>query len=128
MTYIENNIKDEYLDVKDRVASQIEYIGNCHIIDKSYKKTECIIVCLDTKYAPKMKLYNLYTGKSKDFKCKTRLFNSKPFNIFDMIKIKEISNEPKKRREEYRDEDGNKKFKYVKTDETELWLTDYEIK
>lgn len=125
--YLEKNIKDEYLDIKDRVSTQIEFIGNCDIVDKSFKKNECIIIDLNTKYSPKITLYNLYTGKSQVFKCRNKLFNIKPFNMFDIISITEISRKNKKRREEYKDQEGNKKFRYVETDEVELWLTDYEV-
>lgn len=117
--YIESSIENIDIPIQERIRSWIENTGNCNLIDSSQPKNKAIVIDINTKYkTPKIKLYNLYSGKTAEVKIGARLWREYKLELFDMITIVRTNSKFKK-----------KKFdnKWIETDEKEYWLEDYII-
>ena len=117
--YIENIIEDVDLPIQQRIKSWIENTGSCNLIDETQPRKNAIVIDINTKYkTPKIKLYNLYSGKTAEVKIGARLWREYKLELFDMITIVKTNAKFKK-----------KKFdnKWIETDEKEYWLEDYII-
>ena len=89
-----------------------------------------MVTDLDTTYTPKITLYSLVTGNTATFKVSSRITGINPINQFDIIRFLATEDKLKKKRIELDEIDiktGKKKIKYINTDETEKWLSKYEV-
>lgn len=128
--YLESQTENVDIGIQEKIETQIEYTGTCSMIDTTLPKNLCAITSLDTTYTPKITLYNLYSGRTSIFKLSTRVSNKNPIKQFDIISFLAKEEKPRKKRIELDEIDpktGNKKIKYIPLEETELWLTKYEI-
>ena len=128
--YLESKLENNHISIRDRIIAQIEYTGSCNITDDTLPKNLCIVTDLDTTYTPKITLYSLVTGNTATFKVSSRITGINPINQFDIIRFLATEDKPKKKRIELDEIDiktGKKKIKYINTDETEKWLSKYEV-
>ncbi|MGL4801886.1 MAG: PHP domain-containing protein [Cetobacterium sp.] len=125
---LESQTEDKHISLKDRIHNQIEHTGSCNITDSNVPGNACIVISIDTTYSPRITLYNLRSGNTKTFKMKTKTFNDNQFELFDIIQIYSITQEPKKKRiENGVDKNGKQKYKYIDTDIMEDYLSKYEV-
>ncbi|WP_081393612.1 PHP domain-containing protein [Paenibacillus odorifer] len=105
----------------DIVMTQIEHMGYADVKYPDIDSGWCVVTDLDTKYSPKIWLYNLRKGETKLFKMDKKTFNTKnkalKIEKGDMIEITEFM---KKQRQV---PDGNNGFK--STDQIDFWITRY---
>jgi hypothetical protein len=73
---------------------------------------------IDTKYTPKLRLYNLKTGEVKYVKCKKNDMKKNQFGQFNIIQVKKLVERNK--RKKVNDE-------WIETDEKELYLTEWNV-
>ncbi|MDR6779558.1 DNA polymerase-3 subunit alpha [Paenibacillus peoriae] len=103
------------------VMFQKEMLGYSDAIYPSVNASWCVVTDLDTKYSPKLTLYNLRRGEERIFKMDKKTFNTKDtslkINKGDLI---EITNHKRKTKQV---PDGNGGFK--PTDQTDIWITGY---
>ena len=114
----EKSLPNSSLGIKDQIKAEIEYYGyETTIIEKSpssiYMVTE-----IDTKYTPKLRLYNLKTGEVKYVKCKKNDMKKNQFGQFNIIQVKKLVERNK--RKKVNDE-------WIETDEKELYLTEWNV-
>ena len=103
--------------LKEKIQAQIEHLGYVDIIDDRYSGMACV-VSLDTKYAPKLKMYSLKHGTTLECKIDRRSFYKNKLEEGDIVMISGSRNKPKMKR----DEDGQ----FVPVEGTnELWITSY---
>ncbi|WP_223879770.1 DNA polymerase III subunit alpha [Paenibacillus spiritus] len=121
---IERDIRSnpvEPLLPNEEVMLRKELMGYADITYPNIESGWCVVTELDTKYSPKLKLYNLRTGKEQMFKMDKKTFNTKDKSLKiekgDMIEITEFM---KKQRQV---PDGNSGFK--PTDQIDFWITRY---
>lgn len=115
--YIESTLTDEYLPIQQRVKSWIENTGSCTLTDQTQSKKNAIVIDINTKYkTPKVKLYNLYSGKTAEVKIGAKNWREDILELFDMITI--IKTTPKNKRKKMGDD-------WVEVDEKEYWLENY---
>ena len=101
----------------DKVNAQIEHLGYVDITDDRYSGLACV-VSLDTKYAPKLKMYSLKHGNTLDCKIDRKTFNKNKLKEGDIVMVSGSRNKPKMKR----NEDGE----FVSVEGTsELWVTSY---
>lgn len=126
---LESQLEDMHIPIKDRIQNQIENTGSCNITDSNAPGNACIVTNIDTTYSPRIALYNLRSGNTKEFKVKSKLFNNNKLELFDIIQIYSITQEPKKKRIEdgMNPKTGKPKYKYIPTDILEDYLNEYEI-
>lgn len=104
-------------DIRTKIAYQIESLGYIDIFDKKYAGI-CVVQDLNVDYSPKLKLYALANGNTIPVKIDKKTFKNCPLIRGDIIRVKNQTKKPKMTRM-----DG----KWVKSDEKEWWVTEYEI-
>lgn len=114
----EKNIPNKSMNIKEQIKAEIEYLGYEITTTDKLPSNVYIITNIDDKYTPKLRAYNLKTGNVENWKCKKTDIKKNPFGQFSIIKIKKIAERNK-----------NKKIndEWVKTDEKETYLTEWEI-
>ena len=117
--HLENIIDDVDLPIQQRIKSWIENTGSCNLIDNTQSKKNAIVIDINTKYkTPKIKLYNLNSGKTAEVKIGSKLWSEYKLDLFDTITI--VRTKPKFKKNKIDN-------KWVETDEREFWLQDYII-
>lgn len=105
----------------EQVMFQIDVMGYADIKFSNVESGWCVVTDLDTKYSPKLTMYNLRTGVEKVFKMDKKTFNTKDaalkINKGDLIRINSFMKKQKQV------PDGNGGFK--PTDQTDVWITGY---
>lgn len=114
-----NSISAPARTLKDRISSQIQHLGYVDIVGDEYVGLAAVL-SVDTKYAPKVKLYSLKNGVAIDCKIDKRNFNMQKLKPGDIIKINGSKRRPKMRRTD------SGKFEPV-PDAFENWISSYSI-
>ena len=103
--------------LKDKIAAQITHLGYLDIMDDKYASMAAVID-IDTKYAPKLKMYSLKNGTVIDCKIDKRTFNQCKLKSGDIVRIVSSKYKPKLRRTESGDYEPLPGV-------MELWITNY---
>ena len=115
--YIENTIKNIDIPIQERIKSWIENTGNCNLVDSSQPKNKAIVIDVNTKYkTPKIKLYNLSSGKIAEVKIGARTWREDNLELYDIITILKVNPKPRKKKID---------DKWIETDEREFWLENF---
>ena len=113
---IEKHLKNKENDVVQLILDYFEYTGACDIKNNSYGNNS-IVIDINTKYAPKITLYSIKKGMTKEIKIYKKNYIN-PLKIGDVISIQDAKYRYKKKKE------GNK---WVNTNEKELIVNAYKI-
>lgn len=100
-----------------QIKAQTEHLGYITIADEKYSRMAAVLA-VDTKYAPKLKLYSLKNGTTLDCKVDKRTFSKDKLEVGDIVRIKGTKEKPKVRKNE------NGEFEPIPGTK-ELWITDY---
>ena len=79
VSYLCENAKPKEFTLSERLASELEYLGYL-----SFKSTDArdkyngYVCSADTKFSPKITVYNLYTGTTETIKCYKKTFAEQP--------------------------------------------------
>lgn len=111
-----NTIPDESVSIKKKLEAECEYLGYIETVVPEARQ-HGYIVDIDTKYSPKITLYDLSSGEQMVCKVNKKTYQSKPFDKNDIIQYVTQS-KPKVRLV-----DGE----WIKLPEQELWITNYII-
>ncbi len=114
---ITQTIKVKKPTLKDKIKTQIEYLGYINIVDERYKGVVAVLE-VNTTYSPKLKVYSLKNGTVLDMKIDKRTYNCCKLETGDIIKISGFTQKPKVKR----NEDG--KFEPI-VGTSEMWITKY---
>jgi hypothetical protein len=109
--FLASAIPNEDMEIKDIIKAEIEYYGSTSYINKELEEGTLIITSIDTKYSPKLLCLNPHTGNGQTIKVSKKLFKRQPLELGDMIMVYGLSQKPK----------------WMKPEELEYWLEDYEI-
>lgn len=112
------NIKYTPRTLKEKVEAQIEHLGYIDIADERYSRM-LVIMSVDTKYAPKLKVYSLKNGTNLEVKIDKKTFNKLKLEKKDIIHVTSQVKKPKLKRLE----DGT--YEPI-AGTSEIWLTKYE--
>ena len=113
---IEKHLKNKENDVIQLILDYFKYTGACDIKNDSYGNNS-IVIDINTKYAPKITLYSIKKGMTKEIKIYKKNYIN-PLKIGDVISIQDAEYRYKKKKE------GNK---WVNTNEKELIVNAYKI-
>ena len=113
---IEKHLKNKENDVVQLILDYFEYTGACDIKNNSYGNNS-IVIDINTKYAPKITLYSIKKGMTKEIKIYKKNYIN-PLKIGDVISIQDAEYRYKKKKE------GDK---WVNTNEKELIVNAYKI-
>lgn len=117
LNVMSNHVKYHKRTLKEKILAQIEYLGYIDIVGEEYSGMACV-VSVDTKYAPKLKMYSLKNGTTLDCKIDKKTFNKNKLSNGDIVVITGSKSKPKVRRTE----DGT--FEPIEGTK-ELWITGY---
>lgn len=117
--HLESTIENISLPINEVIRSWFENTGSCNLTDKSRKTTESIVIDINTKYKkPKIKLYNINSGKIAEIRIEPKVWNENSFEMFDIIEIVRVKPKFKKKLIE---------GKWLETEEKEFWLENYNL-
>lgn len=86
LAMMEDELPDEEMDVAERIACEIEYIGTPTYVNSALKGCYAVLD-VDAKYSPKISLYNIARGTTGVMKMKKNVFNIAPLHPGDIIKF-----------------------------------------
>lgn len=110
-------IPDTDIPLRTRLEAEQEYLGYLSYINTK-KKDMGFVLDVNIKYSPKITIYRFETGQTITYKLGKAAYQKNPFDKGSVIKFySEMRNKSKL-------VDGN----WVKTQETEPWITGYVIK
>lgn len=115
---IEDMTTGDPMSIPDKMRFETEYLGAPVSVVPDAKNLYTVIE-LDTKYSPKVQLFNVASGTTGQMKIRKAVFNLKPFKVGDSIAIKEWNKRPA--------------YAYIngksvkKKDEYEFWIDIYSI-
>ena len=78
----EGSIDNEALSTKERIDSQLQYLGYINFQDKSFDKRYVLVTNLDTKYSPKFIAYCLNNGITQELKVRKKPKRRQPNNVY----------------------------------------------
>lgn len=79
VSHLCENAKPREFTLSERLAAELEYLGYLSFTSTDARDKYNGYVCsTDTKYSPKISVYNLYTGKTETIKCYKRTFAEQP--------------------------------------------------
>lgn len=86
LAMMEDELPDEEISVSERLSYEIQYIGTPTYIDQDMKHHYAVL-SIDTKYSPKVTLYNISKGTTGVMKIKKADFNHAPIQVGDIIRF-----------------------------------------
>jgi len=117
LKYTSKKIKAPKRKLSEKIKSQIDYLGYITIIDKKYSGM-AVVLSVDAKYSPKLKMYSLKNGTTLDCKINKKTFNKDKLSEGDIVRIVSTSSKPKVQK--------NENGEWVNIPGTkELWINSY---
>lgn len=113
MLDIMSNYDKAVSDIEKVIYDFKKYNETSHITENKYY----VVMDLDTKYSPKLTLYNTKNKNKQVVKISKSLFNKIPLSEYDAIKIKKVVPKPRKKKI-----DGE----WTNLSVTDYWIIDYE--
>ena len=116
---IKSSNEQKNLPYGEQILFEKEHLGYAQTTYPDLKEYMGVITYIDTKYSPKITLYNLKTGQENTAKMSKKLFNERDVKVGMVLKNLQVKYEHKKRREA----DGT----YTDLPEKEPWIVGFTI-
>ena len=116
LKYLVAIIEVPQTSIVEKIKYQSELLGYISIKNEQYKGIG-FVTSVDSKYAPKLKVYALANGNTIDCKIDKRTFNYNKLSVGDLVRIEGTTYKPQQRRTET----GFESIPGTKV----LWLTKY---
>ena len=116
LKYLVAIIEIPQTSIVEKIKYQSELLGYISIKSEQYKGVG-FVISVDSKYAPKLKVYALANGNTIDCKIDKRTFNCNKLSVGDLVRIEGTTYKPQQRRTET----GFEPIPGTKV----LWLTKY---
>lgn len=116
LKYLVAIIEVPQTSIVEKIKYQSELLGYISIKNEQYKGIG-FVTSVDSKYAPKLKVYALANGNTIDCKIDKRTFNCNKLSVGDLVRIERTTYKPQQRRTET----GFEPIPGTKV----LWLTKY---
>lgn len=100
ISIMEKSVDAPPRSVSDKITSQLQHLGYIDIIGDEYRGLAAVME-LDTKYAPRAKLYSLKNGTILERKIEKKAYMREKIRQGDIIRVSKETTKPKKRRNEY---------------------------
>lgn len=115
---VEKTMENKSLNIKEQIEAEKEYLGYEVTTIAKLPKNVYIVTEIDTKYTPKLRMYNLKEGTVETWKCKKTDMRKEPFGQYSVLKVLEISKNNKRKKINN---------EWIKTDEIETSLTKWQV-
>ena len=116
LKYLVAIIEIPQTSIVEKIKYQSELLGYISIKSEQYKGVG-FVISVDSKYAPKLKVYALANGNTIDCKIDKRTFNCNKLSVGDLVRIEGTTYKPQQRKTET----GFEPIPGTKV----LWLTKY---
>lgn len=103
--------------LRSRIHWQSEFLGYISLTIPE-KRNYGYVMKVDTKYSPKVTVYELDTGRTSTYKVKKAMYQRNPFDVGYVLRF-----ETEYRNKMRKDESGQ----WITLDERELWISNYLI-
>ena len=91
-----SKISDKDIPIKDKIDYQLQYYGYIDVIDKTADKNIWVATSVDIRGNNRIvELYRIFDGAKKQVKVRSKIFNTKPFEKGDLLKISTFDREGK---------------------------------
>ena len=118
--YLISTIDNDDLPIDEIIKAECEYYGSPVYINKELEDNTLIILEVNTKHTPKLKMYSPISGNTEIVKIAKKDFKKQPLEVGSVILVFNIYEKHKKTK----DKDG----KWIDIpNEYEYWIDDYEI-
>lgn len=117
--FLVNNIPNEELTISEIISNECKYYGSPVYINKELEDNTLIVLEVNTKYTPKLKMYSPISGNTETVKIAKKDFKKQPLEVGSVILVYNIYEKHKKTK----DKDG----KWIELEDVEFWIDDYEI-
>ena len=104
--------------LNEKVKAQVEHLGYLDIADSRYSKM-LVVMSVDIKYSPRLKVYSLKNGTMLEVKIDKKTFDKNKLGKCDIIRVSSQTKKPKLRRLD------NGTYEPI-TGTSEIWLKKYE--
>lgn len=94
-----SEIKAAPRKLSEQIKAQTEHLGYITIADPQYSRM-AVVLAVDTKYSPRLKLYSLKNGTTLDCKIDKRTFNKDKLAVGDIVRVTATKEKPKSRKNE----------------------------
>lgn len=111
--------KEEELSIAEIVNAETEYTGKPYYKDVNADNTLCVVLDVNTKYTPKITVYNIRKGNQVDIKISKRLFKKSSIKKGDLVYLYNMYQKNKMTK----DKNGN----WIELDSFDIWCDDYKI-
>ncbi len=91
-----DKISNKDISIRDKINYQLQYYGYIDIIDETANKNIWVATSIDVRGNNRIiELYKIFDGAKKQVKVRGKIFNSKPFEKGDLLKISTFDREGK---------------------------------
>ena len=111
--------KDDELSIAEIIKNETEYIGSATYSDENEDPTLCVVLETNTKYTPKITVYNIYSGKQVDIKISKKLYKKDPIKKGYLFHLLNMYQKHKTRMDE------NGEWVEIE-DKFDIWCDNYE--
>jgi len=113
------NVENNKISPSEQIVFEKEHLGYAQTTYPELTEYHGLIIDVDTKYAPKLTLYNLRTGELNVAKMNKRTYQNNELEVGNIIKNLRTVKKPKKKR----GEDGG----WIDLPEFEFWIDSFQI-
>lgn len=96
---VENDIPNEDISTKEKLKTEIEFVGIPQTKDPNADKLEFVVMDANVKYTPTFNLYRVKDGRTIEVKVASRDYGVDPIEVGDLIKITSTNRKERRRKE-----------------------------
>lgn len=128
LKYLAENIEYEPETLKQKLDAQHDILGIIDVVVPTYNKRIYYVSAVERKKTiVNAKLYEIYSGETREVKIWTSSFDHLPFAEKDMLRIAEISKQNKREATDRINPVTGKKVWQDIPDQYEFWLKRYSV-
>lgn len=87
----------EEFSIETLIGFELEYTGDVSIMNPSVDNRECVVLDVNTKYTPILKLYKIRTGEVVEVRTSKQFYNEKPVKKGDKLYVSHIERKFRKK-------------------------------
>jgi DNA polymerase III alpha subunit len=93
----ESKLEDKSLDIKSQVQAEMEFVGTAMTTKDTLPENVYMVTEMKNQY---LKLYQIKTGETFDYRVKKTDMNKEPFGLFNVLRVNGIKKQNKKKIED----------------------------
>lgn len=115
---LEAGIENRSISIQEQIKTEIEYLGQPMTIVEKSPNSVYLVIEINDKYTPIVRLYNLKSGEVMKVKCRKNDMKKNIFGEFSIIQVKQLTERNKR---------TQINGEWVETEEKELYIVDWNV-